>query len=297
MPCFPSRRFFLALVIAALASPFSLGSWNFSTKALTPDLTRLNPINGLSRLISWSGLIELVKAIAKALLVGGVAIYVMWSERGDFFAIFGQSVEAGLYSAGELVRFSFLMIVVSMLVIVAIDVPFQLWQLRERVESRHAQQLFDQMRRAIRAGHHLPQSVRAVGGIVAAQRDLCLDFDHGQRRAQFVRGIGSKSPFVFQRPVQPPQQVVDRLDQWPRFERRRMFADFAEVFQRAGGDVAGQLVERPKTAPDRDVDQGDQRRKQHQEGNHRLTGHFKRLAIPLADRLQRLDAIVALVVC
>lgn len=118
----------LALVLAVLLSPFLLGSWNFTFKVISPDFGRLDPLKGLSRVISWSGLAELVKAMAKVLLVGGVAAWVMWSERTDIFAMFGQSVETGLLSAGHLITYSFLLIVVSMLLIVAIDVPFQLWQ-------------------------------------------------------------------------------------------------------------------------------------------------------------------------
>lgn len=124
----------LALVIAALISPFFLGSWNFSLKALNPDPGRLNPIKGLGRLVSWSGLVELLKAVAKAVLVGGVAFWVLWSERDDIFALFGQSVEVGLSSAGHLVNFSFLMIVLSMLLIVALDVPFQIWQYHDKLK-------------------------------------------------------------------------------------------------------------------------------------------------------------------
>lgn len=118
----------VGLVLAALISPFFLGSWNFSVKALSPDLGRLDPIKGISRLISWSGLAELVKSIAKALLIGGVAIWVLWRGREDMVALFGQPIEAGLSSAGQLVVASFLMMVMAMLLIVAIDVPFQLWQ-------------------------------------------------------------------------------------------------------------------------------------------------------------------------
>ena len=124
----------LALVIAALASPFVLGSWNFSAKAIAPDFARLDPLKGLARLISWSGLVELVKAVAKALLVGGVALWVLWKQRYDMFALFGQSVEAGLASAGHMVAYSFLMIVMTMLLIVAIDVPFQLWQYHDKLK-------------------------------------------------------------------------------------------------------------------------------------------------------------------
>ena len=124
----------LALVIAALVSPFFLGSWNFSLKALSPDLGRLDPIKGLARLVSWNGLVELVKAVGKAFLVGGVATWVLWKDRDDVFALFSQPIDVGLSSAGHLISYSFLMIVLAMLLIVAIDVPFQLWQYHDKLK-------------------------------------------------------------------------------------------------------------------------------------------------------------------
>ncbi|MDR1935824.1 MAG: flagellar type III secretion system protein FlhB [Candidatus Accumulibacter sp.] len=124
----------LALVVAALASPFFLGSWNFSTKVLVPDIMRLNPLKGLTRIVSWSGVLELVKSVAKASLIGAVAVWVLWAERGEILALLGQSVDAGLMSAGRLVNYSFLVIVLSMVIIVAIDAPFQLWQYYDKLK-------------------------------------------------------------------------------------------------------------------------------------------------------------------
>ena len=124
----------VALLVAALLSPFLLGAWNFAPKALMPDLSRLDPIKGLARLVSWSGLVEMLKAIAKAFLLGGVAAWVIWSERYDIFAIFSQSLDVGLVSAGNLVNFSFLAVVATMLLIVAVDVPFQLWQYHDKLK-------------------------------------------------------------------------------------------------------------------------------------------------------------------
>lgn len=131
---------FLALVVAALASPFFLGSWVFAPKALAPDISRLDPIKGLGRLISLSGLAEMIKAIAKALLLGGVAVWVIWSERDDIFGIFKQSIDVGLVSAGHLVNFSFLSLVAAMLLIVAADVPFQIWQYHDKLKMTRDEQ-------------------------------------------------------------------------------------------------------------------------------------------------------------
>ena len=125
---------FGALVLAALLSPFFLGSWNFSTKALQPDPSRLDPLAGIARLVSWAGLVELLKAVAKAFLLGGIAAWVLWNERGELLAMFAQSVRGGLSSAGHLLNFSFFVIVSAMLVIVAVDVPFQLWQYHDKLK-------------------------------------------------------------------------------------------------------------------------------------------------------------------
>ncbi len=125
---------FAALIAAALLSPFFLGSWNFSPQALQPDVSRVDPLKGLARLVSWSGLAELLKAVAKASLLGGVAAWILWSERGDLFAMFAQSIPVGLSSAGHLLSFSFLAIVAAMLLIVAVDVPFQIWQYHDKLK-------------------------------------------------------------------------------------------------------------------------------------------------------------------
>lgn len=123
-----------ALVVAALLSPLLLGSWIFAPKALMPDLSRLDPIKGLGRLISWSGLVEMLKAIAKAFLLGGVAVWVIWSQRSEILGIFEQSVEVGLATTGSLVNYSFFALVAAMLLIVAADVPFQIWQYHDKLK-------------------------------------------------------------------------------------------------------------------------------------------------------------------
>ena len=124
----------LALVLAALASPFLLNAWNFAPKAFTPDLTRLNPLNGIKRIFSWNGLVEMVKAVAKAGLIGGVAVWVIWREQDQLFQLLSLPLDAGLAMAGDMISWSFLLIVAAMFLIVAADVPFQLWQYYDKLK-------------------------------------------------------------------------------------------------------------------------------------------------------------------
>ena len=118
----------LILVAAALAGPFMLGGLNFSSKALALDWTRLDPLKGFGRMVSMQSVGELVKGILKALLVGGVVVWVVLHEKDHLFALMSQPLEAGLQLMGRTILFSTLVIVGSMFLIVAADVPFQLWQ-------------------------------------------------------------------------------------------------------------------------------------------------------------------------
>ena len=121
------------LMIIALLAPMLLSGWLFSSKALFPDFKRLNPVSGLKRIFSSRGLIELVKAIAKAVIIGGVAAGIIWSHKQDVLDLIGMSLDTSLISMGKLIGLTFMLIVGAMLLIVLIDVPFQIWN--------HARQL------------------------------------------------------------------------------------------------------------------------------------------------------------
>ncbi len=124
----------LVLMVAAIASPFLLNSWNFAPQAFQPKFERLDPINGIHRVFSWNGIVELLKAVLKTLLIGGIAVWVIWSERGELFSLVNQPLEDGLAGAGHLLSWSFLAIVGSMILLVAADVPFQLWQYYDKLK-------------------------------------------------------------------------------------------------------------------------------------------------------------------
>ncbi|MDR2638134.1 MAG: flagellar type III secretion system protein FlhB [Zoogloeaceae bacterium] len=124
----------LALIVAALIPPFLLNAWIFSTKALMPNLGRMNPISGIGRLFSWNSLMELFKAILKSLLIGGVAVLVLWGEKEEIYGLMMLPLNIGLISAGELLTNTFLIVVASMILIVAADVPFQIWQYYDRLK-------------------------------------------------------------------------------------------------------------------------------------------------------------------
>ena len=67
----------LLLVLAGVASALLLNGWLFSFKPLLPDWSRIDPLQGVARIVSWNGVVEMLKAIAKTVLVGGVSAWVI----------------------------------------------------------------------------------------------------------------------------------------------------------------------------------------------------------------------------
>ena len=121
------------LIVVAFFAPMLMSGWLFSSKALIPDFKKLDPIKGFARIFSVRGLTELVKAISKALIVGGVASLVIWHNKEAVLGLIKVPIDLGLSQTGDILITSFLFIVAAMIFIVAIDVPFQLWDHAKKI--------------------------------------------------------------------------------------------------------------------------------------------------------------------
>lgn len=125
--------FFLLVALVAILAPGLVSGFLFTFEALQPNFSRLNPLNGLKRIFSWHGLIELAKALLKTLVIGGVAAWAVWVQRAEIVSLLNEPVRPALTHLGALLGFTFLAIAGAFVLIVVIDVPFQLWD--------HARQL------------------------------------------------------------------------------------------------------------------------------------------------------------
>ncbi|AOY95727.1 flagellar biosynthesis protein FlhB [Cupriavidus sp. USMAA2-4] len=121
------------LTVAALAAPLLLGGWMFSTKSLQPNFGRLSPLQGLGRMFSMQTLAELLKAIAKSVLVGGVAAWVLWRRLPEAISLMNVPVQEALLHMLELVLYCSGLVVLSLVVVVGLDVPWQFWQFHKKL--------------------------------------------------------------------------------------------------------------------------------------------------------------------
>ncbi len=119
--------FGLLLMSIALISPALMGGWNFSSEAMTPKLSKMNPLAGLKRMFGVQGLVELLKSMLKIVLVFFVATTLFGYYYDRFMLLNRMDLNVALLNSADIVLWSFLILSASLLLVVAIDVPFQLW--------------------------------------------------------------------------------------------------------------------------------------------------------------------------
>jgi flagellar biosynthetic protein FlhB len=119
--------FLLVMLITAFAAPIALGGWSFSTEALAFKPDKLDPLQGMKRIFAVRGLVELVKSLAKFLLIGSVGAGLLWHYLPELMGLGRESVESGLAHTGSILSKAFIVLSASLLLIAAVDVPFQLW--------------------------------------------------------------------------------------------------------------------------------------------------------------------------
>ncbi|MGD8908281.1 MAG: flagellar biosynthesis protein FlhB [Chromatiales bacterium] len=137
--------FFLMVTLAAIFSSVILGGISFSSESLVPKLEKLSPLKGFKRMFSARGLSELLKAMAKFLLIGGITILLLYNTLGKYLALHGMDMEQAISHLNGLIGWSVVLLASSLIVIAAIDVPFQLWDHKRQLKMTR-QELRDEMK-------------------------------------------------------------------------------------------------------------------------------------------------------
>jgi flagellar biosynthetic protein FlhB len=124
----------IAIMLVAVVSPLLIGGWNFSAKSFMPNFGKLNPLHGLGNMVSTNALIELLKAVAKTLLVGAVAWYVVMSEKDAVIGLAVEPLGVAVAHLGGLVAKAFLVMVGSLGAIALLDGPYQKWHYANKLK-------------------------------------------------------------------------------------------------------------------------------------------------------------------
>ena len=122
------------VLFATLAAPLLLSGWVWSTEALHPDWNRLNPVRGLSNILSTQGIAELVKAVLKCVLLGAIGAWAVVHAWDEMQALAGQRPAAAMANLGNLIATGFFALAGGLVTIALFDVPYQLWHYHDNLK-------------------------------------------------------------------------------------------------------------------------------------------------------------------
>jgi len=124
----------ITLLLAALIGPISLGGWLFSAGTMAPKFSRMNPGAGLKRMFSSKAVIELLKALAKFFIILFVALAVLSADIDDLLRIAHEPLDMAIIHSLQVVGWSSLWMACGLIIIAAVDVPFQLWESAKKLK-------------------------------------------------------------------------------------------------------------------------------------------------------------------
>jgi len=130
----PMGWLFFIVTVAAFIGNTLLGGMNVSSDAMMPKFSKMSPFNGFKRMFGIQAAVELVKSIAKVSVVGGV---MWWLLSWQFANILGLStgiLPGSAFDALNLVAWIFFTLCCSLLLIAAIDVPYQIWNHKKQLK-------------------------------------------------------------------------------------------------------------------------------------------------------------------
>lgn len=121
------------LVLASIIGPIALGGWLYSPQSMLPKLERMDPLAGLKRMFSVKSLLELLKALAKVLVILGATVLVLKFYAQPMFRLGDESVNQSIIHSLEISVQALIILSAVTILIAAIDVPIQLWEFNKKM--------------------------------------------------------------------------------------------------------------------------------------------------------------------
>ncbi|WP_413701317.1 flagellar biosynthesis protein FlhB [Psychromonas sp. KJ10-10] len=124
----------LMLFIISILGSSLLGGMLFSSKAMMPKWSRLSPKAGVKRMFGMQAYVELLKSILKVLVVIGMAWWILGVTFDRILHLSVTPLPASVFEALDMLTWMFLLLCCSMLVIVVVDVPYQIYKHSEELK-------------------------------------------------------------------------------------------------------------------------------------------------------------------
>lgn len=128
-----SAPFLFLMFVAVFIGPLCMGGWVFSASSVKIDPKKLSPLAGLKRMVGIQSLAELLKAILKVILLGGLAVFLLNLHLEDYLKLGAMPISDAINSMFGIVFVIILVLVLSLGLVALIDVPYQQWSYAKKL--------------------------------------------------------------------------------------------------------------------------------------------------------------------
>ena len=135
----------LPMMITVLLAQAGMGGLNFAPKALGVKLEKINPIDGMKRMVSMKALVDLSKAILKVTLLLGAGLFILYPLLPSVLGMTMIDPNAATELLGSVLVQVMAVLLVALAIIAAIDLG---WQIHSNTKSLRMsrQDLKDEMK-------------------------------------------------------------------------------------------------------------------------------------------------------
>jgi flagellar biosynthetic protein FlhB len=124
----PLLMFIVFLFVCAFLGNILVGGLTLSAYSVQFRSDKLSPLRGMKRMFGLQALVELAKGIAKVLVVMTVVAFMLYYFLEEIVSISYDPLDTNIHHALEILSLMFILLCLSMLLIVSIDVPYQIWK-------------------------------------------------------------------------------------------------------------------------------------------------------------------------
>ncbi|BFT31094.1 flagellar biosynthesis protein FlhB [Alteromonas sp. D210916BOD_24] len=124
----PVIFYMVVAMLAGVVGSIALGGYNFTWEGIKPKASKISPIQGFKRMFGINGLVELIKSIAKVVLIIGMAIGVLIFFENEALHLDRELYPGNIFHALDMLKWAFLILVCAMIPVALIDVPYQMFK-------------------------------------------------------------------------------------------------------------------------------------------------------------------------
>lgn len=166
----PLLGFILMLFICGFLGNILVGGLTFSSHGLEFKFEKLSPIRGFKRMFGLQALIELLKSIAKVMLVIVVLGLLLYFYADEILYLSHEVFDLSVQHALSLLLWMFILLCCSMIFIVSIDAPFQMW--KHQKEQRMTKQEVKDERKNTDGSPEVKSRIRRLQQEISQRRML-----------------------------------------------------------------------------------------------------------------------------